>query len=214
MARIRSIKPSFFMSRAVKRLTDKQKLVWIGLWPNADDEGRLLDEPGILVGQLWSLTTTEAKLDVLLTQLHDAGRIVRYEVAGERFIQVTNWTEHQKISKPTRSLIPPVPPGYASRHAPVALPEASRGERKGREGIGGGGVKDAEPPRFCPTHMTVSATGSCPPCADARKRHEDWERVQKNRPTVVGIVTPEDCPKHPHRPLIGCDRCAEEAVAS
>lgn len=184
MARIRAIKPSFFMSRAVKRLNDKQKLVWIGLWPNADDDGRLLDEPGILVGQLWALSVTEAKLDQILTELDVAGRIIRYEVAGERFIQVTNWDEHQKISKPTRSPIPPVPASHRSRTAPGALPETSRGERKGKEGIGGGGVNDAEPPAFCPSHPTGTST-DCRACGDARRAHDAWLRAKTNAPTPI-----------------------------
>ena len=185
MARIRTVKPSFFMSRAVKRLTDKQKLVWQGLWPNADDEGRLLDEPGILVGQLWALSVSGAKLDTILSELHNAGRLIRYEVGGERYIQVTNWHEHQKISKPSPSLLPPVSDGYDSRNAPGDGREDSRGERKGRERKGGGGVTDAEPPLFCSLHWVTPPTGACTQCADARRVHEAWVRRQKAKPTPI-----------------------------
>lgn len=107
MARIRSIKPTFFRSRSVKKLSDKAKLAWIALWNVADDEGRLLDELGILTGDLWALSLSEAKLDRVLNELHTEGRIIRYEVAGQGFIQVTGW-DHQRINRPTLSLLPPV----------------------------------------------------------------------------------------------------------
>lgn len=214
MARIRSVKPSFFMSRAVKKLTDKQKLVWQGLWPNADDEGRLLDEPGILVGLLWALSVTEPKLDQILDDLHRHGRIIRYVVAGERYIQVTNWKEHQKISKPTPSLIPPVPLVEDSGSAPGVGREGSLGEGKGEERKGGGGVQDAEPPTKCPLHQSMDFPPRCPQCGDARRAHEAWLRSQKHRPTIPGILTEADCPKHPGRPARGCDRCAEEEAVS
>lgn len=207
MSRIRSIKPTFFRSRSVKKLTDKAKLVWVGLWNVADDDGRLLDELGILIGDLWALSVTEAKLDKALDELHNQGRIVRYEVAGQSYIQVTGW-DHQRINRPTPSTIPPVPLTDVSVRAP-------RGLTGGKEGIGrdkeGEASVDAEPPLFCPSHPNGS-NASCGPCADARRVHGKWERDTKPqpKPAVPGIVTQADCPKHPHRPLVGCDRCAEE----
>jgi hypothetical protein len=217
MPKIRSVKPSFFMSRAVKRLTDKQKLVWQGLWPNADDEGRMLDEPGIIVGQLWALSLNEAKLDVLLTELHRAGRVIRYEVAGEGFIQVTNWHEHQKVTRPVASLLPPcignadaVPRQGFNSVGTVSQHGGKGKERKGKEGEAS---TDAEPPLFCSTHLASQSSLPCPLCGDARRVHEAWQRAQKTKPTVSGIVTDPDCEQHPGRPLRGCDRCAEEAAA-
>lgn len=204
MPRIRTIKPSFFMSRSVKRLTDKQKLVWLGLFPNADDEGRLLDEPGILVGQLWALTITEPKLDLILTDLDAAQRIIRYEVAGERYIQVTNWHEHQKISKPTPSVIPPVPVGYDSRNPPGVLPRGREGKGKEQEGS----AQSASP--FCVKHPN-GTDQSCRACGNARRAYDAALAAVKAKPTVPGIVTEPDCDKHPYYPARGCPRCAEEA---
>lgn len=215
MARIRSVKPSFFMSRAVRKLTDKQKLVWQGLWPNADDEGRLLDEPGILTGQLWALNVTERQLEKILAELDAAGRIIRYVVAGDSYIQVTNWHEHQKISKPTLSILPPVPADYRSRSAPVGLREDYLGERKGRERKGGGGVVDAEPPLFCSLHWASEVKPPCTQCADARRVHEAWSRAQKNAPTPSPAkLTEAMCQFHEWNTAEGCGDCARLAVAS
>jgi hypothetical protein len=211
MARIRSIKPTFFRSRSVKMLSDKAKLVWIGLWNLADDEGRLVDELGILTGDLWALAVTDAKLDRALDELHRHGRIVRYEVAGQAYIQVTGW-EHQRINRATPSPIPhfSLSDNSVSAHAPLTA---------GKEGIGrdkeGEAPTGAAPPLFCPSHPRGTA-GNCRPCADARRLHDQWERTVKAnvKPTVVGIVTELDCELHPFYPARDCPRCTEEAVAS
>ena len=69
-----------------------------------------------------------------------------------------------------------------------------------------------EPPLFCSKHPN-GAGGNCGGCADARRLHTAWAKTEKHKPTVPGIITEPDCPKHPGRPLRGCDRCAEEAIA-
>lgn len=206
MARIRTIKPTFFMSRAVRRLNDKQKLVWIGLWPNADDEGRLLDEPGILAGQLWSLSVSEAKLHSILDELHTAGRIIRYIVDGESYIQVTNWFEHQRINRPAPSLLPPPPFRVDSLNDHGTNSEASLGEGKGRERKGGGGAK-GEPASKCSKHLNDPNPPKCGACGDARREHDSWVRAQKNRPTVSGIVTEPTCSEHGYP--FPCKYCPE-----
>ncbi len=209
MARIRSIKPTFFRSRSVKKLTDKAKLSWIALWNVADDEGRLLDELGILTGDLWALGLSEARLDKVLDELHSAGRIIRYKVAGQAFIQVTGW-EHQRINRATPSLLPPVSLSDSSVRPHVRL-------TVGREGVGrdkeGEASFDAEPPLFCPLHSNSPSGAACSQCGDARRVHERWMRSQKpvELPTRPGIITPDVCADG--YPLGECPYC-DQAVAS
>jgi hypothetical protein len=209
MARIRTIKPTFFRSRSVKKLTDKAKLSWIALWNLADDEGRLLDELGILTGDLWSLSLSEKNLDKVLDELHTHGRIVRYEVAGQAFIQVTGW-EHQRINRPTPSLLPPVPISARSLRAPASLTVGREGKGRDKEGEAS---FDAEPPLFCSAHTGNPTTANCRQCADARRVHAAWASAKKNRPTVPGIITDPDCEIHLGYPKLHCPRCAEEAAA-
>lgn len=188
MARIRSIKPNFFRSRSVKALNSDEKLVWIGLWSAADDEGRLIDEVGILVGDLWALSLSAAKLDRILLQLHTAGRIIRYEMAGHAYIQVTNWTEHQRISNPTPSVIPPVPFTNES----VSVPDSFVREGRGRERKGG----EAPPSPHCGKHPT-GTDKPCRPCGDARRRFEAWKETEKRKPSPkTTMVRPSEC-DHP-----------------
>lgn len=205
MPRIRTIKPDFWKSRSVKKLTDREKLVWVGLWNYADDYGRIMDEPVMLVGELWALGLNAKQMDDTLTGLHGKGRIVRYAVEGDGFIQVTGW-DHQKISHPTDSSIPPVPlPNHSGM-----TPEPFALEGKGGEGIVGGGAK-TEPPSKCQKHRGDPNPPKCGACGDARREHDAWVRAEKNKPTASGIVTRPTC-KHEY--LIGeCPHCESEAAA-
>lgn len=208
MARIRSIKPTFFRSRSVKKLTDKAKLVWIGLWNVADDEGRVADELGILTGDLWALAVSEARLDKVLDELVTERRIVRYKVAGQAFIQVLGW-EHQRINRATPSQIPPV----SLRDDSVS---AHGGLTSGREGIGRdkeGEALRAAPPAFCASHPG-GTVGDCRACGDARRAHDSWVRAEKTKPIPLPPRDPTAglCDVHANYPL-PCIRCAEEVAS-
>ncbi|OYV45634.1 MAG: hypothetical protein B7X10_05575, partial [Burkholderiales bacterium 21-58-4] len=41
-----------------------------------------------------------------LRELEDQECIVRYMVAGDTYLQITNWLKHQKIDRPTKSRLP------------------------------------------------------------------------------------------------------------
>ena len=196
MARIRTIKPTFFRSRSVKKLSDKAKLVWIGLWNLADDAGRLVDELGILTGDLWALSVSEAKLDKALDELDAAGRIVRYKVAGQAYIQVTGW-EHQKINRASDSAIPPVSLRDDSviPHASLTVGKEGKGIRN-KEGEASADA-NAEPPAFCDSHPGGTQRG-CRACGDARRAHDAWLRAQKNKPTPLPPRT-DAVAEHEHR---------------
>lgn len=193
MARIRTIKPTFFRSRSVKRLSQNAKLVWIGLWNLADDEGRLLDELGILAGDLWSLSLSESKLNAALKELDDEARIIRYEVAGHRYIQITNWSEHQRINRPADSLLPPVPITERSvkTHAPVTVGREGKG--KGREGSA------VAPSPFCKKHPE-GTDKPCGPCGSARLLFEQHVKAQPRHlesvPDIPHPATPDTCKGH------------------
>jgi len=130
MARIRTIKPDFFRSDDVAQLSYRARLTWVGLWTYVDDEGRGKDNARIIKGDLWPLEDDVTHKDVEkdLAELSKAGRIRRYEVAGERYLLILKWTDHQRIAKPTASKLPP-PNGSdtttePSARIPVGLPES------------------------------------------------------------------------------------------
>lgn len=106
MARIRTIKPSFFVNEEVAELGIDTRLFFIALWTIADREGRIEDRPKrikVLTMPFDTFDTGSA-----LQVLHDAGFITRYEVDGVKYIQINNFLKHQRPNnKEAPSLIPP-----------------------------------------------------------------------------------------------------------
>lgn len=115
MPRIRTIKPDFFTSEAIARISSyRTRLTFIGLWTQVDDEGRMRDRPKLIRAALWPLeeSVTDESVEADLAYLAQLGRITRYAAAprtgGESvaLLQITNWLEHQRINRPTPSLYP------------------------------------------------------------------------------------------------------------
>lgn len=110
MARIRTIKPSFFTSEDVAELSFRARLTWIGLWTHCDDEGRAKDNVKLIKAAVWPLDDVSFEdVEADLAELAERGRIVRYEVDGRRYLEVVNWRAHQKINRPSPSKFPPPP---------------------------------------------------------------------------------------------------------
>lgn len=139
MARIRTVKPEYPKHRKVRRISRDARLLDIHLWNLADDEGRLQELPRWIIGEVFpgDDDVTPAVLEEWLGELEETGLIIRYEVAGEAYIECHDFTDHQAINKPRSSELPAPPPDRApSRTAPVAVPEVSHGEWNGMEGKG------------------------------------------------------------------------------
>jgi hypothetical protein len=134
VARIRTIKPSFFTSHDIAALSLTARLTYIGLWTYVDDAGRGLDDARLIKGALWSLDDrhTVKKVEADLRLLADRGHIERYAVDERSYLRIVEWN-HQRINRPTPSILPaPLPASAVSSHAP--LTEDSPQEGKGREG--------------------------------------------------------------------------------
>ena len=83
------------------------RFLFIGIWTEADDEGKLIDSSKLLAGSLFphDAHINARHVERWLQALADVGAIIRYEVNGARYIQVREWS-HQKISHPGVSRIP------------------------------------------------------------------------------------------------------------
>lgn len=108
MARIRTIKPSFFKSFSMAAHPYTTRLTFIGLWTYVDDEGRGVDDARLIKGEVWPLDDkmTVKKVEAELARLAEAGQIIRYEECGRRYLAVTEWKQHQRINRPTASTYP------------------------------------------------------------------------------------------------------------
>lgn len=93
MARSRNLKPGFFKNESLAECSPLARLLFAGLWCLADRDGRLEDRPKRIRAEV--LPYDDGSVDEMLTELHRAGFIVRYEAQGQRFIQVVNFAKHQ-----------------------------------------------------------------------------------------------------------------------
>lgn len=102
MSRIRTIKPDFWTDEKVVQLPYEARLLFIGLWNFADDEGRLADEPGRIKLEVFPNDTldVEAALDMLVA----CDLLERYRRPdGSSVLVIAGFTKHQKVSHPTPS---------------------------------------------------------------------------------------------------------------
>lgn len=106
MARIRTIKPQFFTSEDVTAQPPLARLLFAGLFTEADRDGRVEDRPRQLKTRL--LPEDECDVDALLWSLSEGRLIRRYESDGVRVIQILAFSKHQKPHpKEANSILPP-----------------------------------------------------------------------------------------------------------
>lgn len=137
--RIRTVKPEFFSHPEISCISIPSRLLLIALWTQADDEGRLYDQPIKIRGQAFA---EEDRVNVpkMLTELAEKGRILRYIADGKHCIQVVNFDRHQRINRRTPSVIPPpfLSDPSVSLHGgrTEVVHREGKGREQGREGNG------------------------------------------------------------------------------
>jgi hypothetical protein len=94
MARARLLKPGFFANETLAELPFETRLLFSGLWTLADRDGRLEDRPIRIRAQLFPYDNVDA--EKMLSELAAAGFIVRYTVAGARYIDIPKFLTHQR----------------------------------------------------------------------------------------------------------------------
>lgn len=134
MARIRTIKPQFFLNEQLAELGYAERLLFIGLWTQADKAGRLEDRPLRLKAALFpydDFNVTDA-----LGRLVNAGLITKYDGNGVPLIAINTWTKHQRPhSTEVESELPP--PRLNNGSVTVTEPVEGNGkEGSGKEGNG------------------------------------------------------------------------------
>lgn len=191
MARIRTIKPGFFTSEDVVRLSLPARLTWIGLWTAADDEGRAKAHPALVKAAVWPLDDDVTPSDVAgyLEELEAEGRIRRYTVEATEYLVITRWSDHQRINRPTPSTYPPAP--WETTHGGLSEDSVSPHDRKGKgKGKGReveGEARTARPAPFCAKHPG-GTDQPCRACGDARRMAGLW--------TPPPVATPIPPPLH------------------
>jgi len=110
--RIRSIKPEFWRSNDISALSVEDRLLFIGLWSYVDDNGVGVDKLSSITADLFAddlerdPSETFARVSRGLQHLSAAGRIVRYTLEKYDYLEITNWTKHQRIDRPNKPRLP------------------------------------------------------------------------------------------------------------
>jgi hypothetical protein len=106
--RIRSIKPEFYRSADISKLSWEDRLLFIGLWSYVDDNGVGIDKASHICADLFAddlerdPRETIARVTGGLQRLENAHRIIRFEADGKQLIYVVNWAKHQRIDRPNK----------------------------------------------------------------------------------------------------------------
>jgi hypothetical protein len=141
--RIRSVKPEFWKSESNGKLSHSARLLFIGLFNHADDEGVFRAAPALIRAEIFPYDDiTLEGITVLLRELSGSShKVVLYTGPdGDRYGFIPSFKAHQVINKPLASKLPKPPENWADSQIHVAVPEdsgsATVGLRVGMEGKG------------------------------------------------------------------------------
>lgn len=105
MPRIRSVKPEFWTDSRMARMSALERLVFLCLWSMADDEGRI-EGDALTVWRFGAFREDSREIANALDALRGTQRVRLYEVDGNPYIEVVNFTKHQKIDHAKASKLP------------------------------------------------------------------------------------------------------------
>lgn len=113
MARIRTIKPQLFTSERVDEYAGDMFRTFAGLFCYADDKGRGRDDEHLVKAEVWPrvkrMTAAKVRAHIDAIAAPKDGPLCQYRVDGKDYFHFLNWTEHQKINRPTPSKLPCCP---------------------------------------------------------------------------------------------------------
>lgn len=125
MARIRTVKPEFFTSESVLSVSPLARLFFIGLWCEADREGRLKWKPKTL--KFRYLPGDSVNIEKLCAELEDAKMITTYTIDKNDYCEIPSFKSHQVINNREKESELP------SRDSDASTTRES-GRKEGREG--------------------------------------------------------------------------------
>lgn len=106
MARKRIIDPEFWSDQEIGFWSFESRLFYIGLWNFSDDEGRFKAHDALLRSQIFPY---ELKINIKRLKLEIVDKVQWYEINGQQYGFIRNFSKHQRIDKPTASKLPEPP---------------------------------------------------------------------------------------------------------
>ncbi|MFT4059801.1 MAG: hypothetical protein QM652_09650 [Legionella sp.] len=102
MSRIRTIKPEFWVSEQIIACSPHARLLFIGMWNFADDNGASPISYVRLKAQIFPADNfTIEEIKKWVNELIQNELIREYVIDGKSYWIVTGWKNHQRIDRPT-----------------------------------------------------------------------------------------------------------------
>lgn len=121
----RTIRDTILDSEAVNSLPDSVQCFYLRLHLIADDAGRFDGRPEMVNSRAYPITPRPIKdIKTYLDQTENAGLILRYSVAGKRYLQITKWR------KCSNAVVSRWPWRDGSYHIAFALRETPQGPKQ------------------------------------------------------------------------------------
>lgn len=116
MSEGRMISAKIFKDDFVGNLSYFERLVWLGLIVAcADDQGRCLDNAKLIDAEIFPYDdVSKEKINLVLDNFVQVGKIIRYEAKNQRLIQIVNWWKNQRPNWAGRSIYT-APNGWVDR---------------------------------------------------------------------------------------------------
>ena len=110
MARIRTIKPEFWEDEKLAKLPVYARLLFIGTWNFADDNGALLANPVLMKSHIFpyediGISTISEWIDMLV----ENGMLIRTTYNGKDYLVIRKFLIHQKINRKSIRINLPLP---------------------------------------------------------------------------------------------------------
>lgn len=129
MARIRTIKPDFWTDEKLTECSLSARLLFIGTWNFADDNGNLDRSAKQIKARVFPLDNIEC--EPLLQELLYQGLMIEYRYEGKLFLHINGFGKHQLINRPSKPTCPLYEPSLSTQ---VTLITEGKGEEwKGRD---------------------------------------------------------------------------------
>lgn len=144
------VKPEFWSSQSLKKVSLEARLLFIGIWNFCDDYGVCLDSNRKLLGEIFPLDEeiSEKRVEKWKKELVQQGLLLQVEYNSTKFLIVRNWREHQKVDNPSTrrwledEIIEKFLSEYRDSIETVDSPSLSKEKEKEKEkGKGEGGVE-------------------------------------------------------------------------
>jgi hypothetical protein len=146
MARCRNLKPAFFKNEQLGALPEWVRILFAGLWCWSDREGRLEDRPMRLKAEILPYDSHDINDGLDQLSRGDDPFIVRYQVGGDRYIQVVKFPDHQSPHYTEKPSVIPAPPLDSGSTPKVLQPPIKGIEAQGSE-VNRKGSREGKPKR-------------------------------------------------------------------